>query len=251
MKKLLLIFFLFNSVFSCTQKKTKTKQKVVLLKVKDTAVKFPKYVNRNYVLGKFDYTKHPDFMQIPKELSSKTIYLRRDVFKMFKKMVVAAKKEGITLKIISGTRNFEHQKRIWNYKWNTKYKELPPLKRAKKILEFSSMPATSRHHWGTDIDINNLNNSYFHKGKGLKEYNWLVQNAHKFGFYQVYTSKKNGRTGYNEEKWHWSYTPLSSIYLKYYNQYITHKDITNFEGSEFAKKLDLIKNYVNGINSKI
>ncbi|MGY8911587.1 MAG: M15 family metallopeptidase, partial [Flavobacteriales bacterium] len=64
-------------------------------------------------------------------------------------------------------------------------------------------------------------------------------------------SKENGRTGYHEEKWHWSYLPLSKIYLNYYNQQITYKDINDFEGAEFAKEIDIIKNYVNGISLEL
>lgn len=157
-----------------------------------------------------------------------------------------AKKEGIQLKILSGTRNFNYQKSIWDRKWK-KYNKLPPKKRVLKILEFSSMPSTSRHHWGTDIDLNNLNNSYFEKGKGKKEYEWLVKNAPKYGFYQVYTSKKNGRTGYNMEKWHWSYFPLAKSYLNFYKKNISYKDIKGFQGANIAKDINVIKKYVDGI----
>ena len=80
-------------------------------------------------------------------------------------MVEAAEKEGISFKIISGTRNYFEQKAIWERKWQ-KYTALEPIERAKKILEYSSMPSSSRHHWGTDIDLNSLNNSYFNNGKG-------------------------------------------------------------------------------------
>lgn len=212
---------------------------------------YPSYLTKKYVLGQFDYTKNNNFILVPKALSSKKIYVRKEVFDMFLKMNTKAKKDGIHLTIISGTRNFAHQKRIWNWKWNHKYNSTPKNQRALKILEYSSMPGTSRHHWGTDIDLNNLNNSYFTKGKGKTTYEWLVKNASKFGFYQVYTSKENGRTGYNEEKWHWSYVPLSSIYLKYYNEHVTHKDINGFQGNEFAQKINMITNYVNGINPNI
>lgn len=212
---------------------------------------YPKYLNKNYVLGRFDYTKDSNFVKVSKKLSSKEIYIRKEVLQAFQELYNSAKKDGISFKIISGTRNFAHQKRIWDYKWNNKYKSTPKNKRALKILEYSSMPSTSRHHWGTDIDINNLENVYFSSGQGKKEYDWLIKNAHNFGFYQVYTSKKNGRTGYNEEKWHWSYAPLSSVYLDFYNKHITHQDINGFKGYEFASKIDMIKNYVNGINPEI
>ena len=115
-------------------------------------------------------------------------------------MYDAAKKEGITLKIISATRNFATQKIIWEGKWTGKRlheskenlaKTIPnPTERAIKILRWSSMPGTSRHHWGTDIDLNKLNNSYFEKGEGLKIYNWLIANASSFGFCQPYSPEK-------------------------------------------------------------
>ncbi len=231
---------LFGSIFACKSQGKEGRS-------------FDSKVNRltkNTVLGKFDYTKHADFIRVPANLSSKKIYLQKEVVKAFEKMANQAKKEGISLKIISGTRNFSHQKRIWERKWK-KYKSIAKSKRALKILEFSSMPCTSRHHWGTDMDINSLKNSYFKNGKGKKEYDWLVKNAKTYGFYQVYTSKDKGRTGYKEEKWHWSYAPLSSIYLDFYNKNVTYKDVNGFKGYRFASKIEIIKNYVNGINSNI
>lgn len=232
------IILLLGCFFSCVSQKKET-------------INFPDYITKNYVMGKFDYTKNDGFIKVKKAHSSKEIYIRKEVYTAFINMANAAKKDGISYTIISGTRNFAHQKRIWDWKWNKKYKDLPPNDRIKKILEFSSMPSTSRHHWGTDIDLNNLENSYFEKGKGKKEYNWLVKNANRFGFYQVYTSKKSGRKGYHEEKWHWSYAPLSSLYLKYYNKHISYNDISDFKGAKLAKKLNMISDYVNGIDSKI
>ena len=49
-------------------------------------------------------------------------------------MYNAAKKEGIALKIISGTRNFNEQKTIWERKWK-RYKSLDPIERAQMILD--------------------------------------------------------------------------------------------------------------------
>ena len=58
------------------------------------------------------------------------------------------------------------------------------------ILEYSSAPGTSRHHWGTDMDINALQNDYFsNKGNGAFLYEWLQKNAAKFGFCQPYNKK--------------------------------------------------------------
>ena len=135
----------------------------------------------NYITGRFDPSDHPDFMEIPPLYRDGQVrYVRRDVFSAFKKMYDAALKDGVRLRIISATRNFDSQKRIWENKWMGKTriengtdasKAFPePGERALKILEYSSMPGTSRHHWGTDLDFNALNNSWFEKGEGLKMY---------------------------------------------------------------------------------
>ena len=204
-------------------------------------------ITKDFVLGKFDYKNHELFIKTNATHTSKPIYLNVEVYEAFINMYNHADKDGIQLKIVSGTRNFAEQKAIWERKWE-KYQNLNPISSAKKILEYSSMPSTSRHHWGTDIDLNSLSNSYFESGKGKKEYKWLVENANNYGFYQVYTDKSSGRTGYNLERWHWSYMPLSIKYLAFYNNQVDYSDISGFDGSELAEALNIIPNYVNGIS---
>jgi len=103
----------------------------------------------------------------------------------------------------------------------------------------------------TDIDINNLEPEYFESGMGEIEYEWLVTNASKFGFCQVYSdfSKNDRSSGYQEEAWHWTYTPQSKRFLDEYNKIISYQDINGFIGSDLAEKLGMIENYVNGISS--
>jgi len=209
------------------------------------------YITDEFLMGKFQYSQHKRFMKIPKELSSKEIYIQQETLKAFEQMNRAANADGVTFIILSGTRNFSEQKKIWENKWNKYYPKYNNSKTtALKILEYSSMPSTSRHHWGTDIDINALNNEYFTNGRGKREYDWLIKNASRFGFYQTYDSKKSGRTGYSEEKWHWSYLPLAEKYLKLYNKRIQNDKITGFIGAESASEIDIIRNYVNGIATK-
>jgi len=204
-----------------------------------------------FVTGQFEFKNHDDFVQVDSTYANKEIYLQRKTYKTFKAMADSAKADGINFTIVSGTRNFDAQKSIWDRKWKASNAS-NGLAKAKEILEYSSMPMTSRHHWGTDIDLNDLNNSYFESGQGKKEYEWLKANANAFGFYQPYTDKSlNGRTGYNEEKWHWSYLPLASRYLQFYNENITNADIKGFKGAELADEIDMVKNYVNGISEKI
>ena len=222
-----------------------TKLKVV------KSVNFKK-IDKNILLGKLDYKKDSNFSIVNTKYSSKTIYLRNEVLLKFDEMYNAALKEGIKLLIISGTRSFNHQKHIWDRKWAKNIMKMDSISTIKEILKYSSMPSTSRHHWGTDIDLNNLQNSYFEKGEGKKIFDWLVKNAFKYGFHMTYDNQEESkRTGYKMEKWHWSYMPISEQYLLQFNQYIKYEDICSFKGSKFAchEDIDIIKNFVNGTNT--
>ncbi len=243
-------------------KPTQIPKKVKLTpKSKIKAKKAPTIYDKQYITGKFNQRKHPDFVRLDDRYCAyPDMYLRKEVYAAFLKMRAAAQKDGIKLVIRSATRNFFTQKRIWENKWTGK-KNIAggenlakttknPVLRAKKILRYSSMPGSSRHHWGTDIDLNDLANSYFEKGKGYKMYQWMLQNAHDFGFYQVYTEKKgaNPRTGYNEERWHWTYLPTSKKIIVKAKKVLKDEDFKGFLGAETAPKIHIVKNYVLGIN---
>ncbi|MEY4904167.1 MAG: hypothetical protein RLZZ292_1982, partial [Bacteroidota bacterium] len=104
-------------------------------------------------------------------------------------------------------------------------------------------------HWGTDIDLNSLNGGDFESGVGLKIYTWLSENASTYGFCQPYSKKGKARpTGYNEEKWHWSYLPIAQKLTEVARKKLKNEMITGFLGAEAAVKLDVVNNYVLGIN---
>lgn len=175
-----------------------------------------------YLSGRFDPQQHALFVK----LSDKGIpgdrphYLRGDTAAALKKMYTALKKDlpGVKFWVQSSTRNWFSQKLIWERKWELYRKRNPRLSDreiALLILRYSSMPGTSRHHWGTDFDINILRNDYYESGEGKKLYTWLRANAGRFGFCQPYTA---GRTsGYAEERWHWSYVPVASELQRQWN----------------------------------
>lgn len=206
---------------------------------------------RTYLLGRFDPAKDTNLTLIKSPYTNLGgMYLRKDVYKAYKIMYDSAKKDGISLLIISATRNFDVQKSIWEGKFRSYIKSYPDsVECSKHILHYSSMPGTSRHHWGTDMDLNSVQLSTFESGEGKKLYKWLSANAYKYGFCQPYSAKDTLRkTGYEEEKWHWSYYPVSSELLNKYDSLITYKNITGFIGSKTAQKIDIIKNYVNSVN---
>ncbi len=201
------------------------------------------------------------FTTVPVEFCSKAMELQPEVIEAFGKMRTAAAGAGIALTIISGRRNYEQQKVIWVNKWNKlQSRGIHGVDAVEHILRYSSMPGSSRHHWGTDIDINSLEPAYFTTAKGAKELAWLRANAHNYGFAEVYSPRTTGRsTGYQPEPWHWSYMPLASSYLTQYKQKIGYTlfgipdsknsdSVMVFSGSQFAKTVKIIENYVGGVN---
>ena len=217
-------------------------------------------LSESFLMGKYSASKRDDFVRISSKYASRSgMYLQRLPYDAFQAMYKDAQISGVRLKIISATRSFYHQKSIWEGKWdgkravgkikNIKRSIKDPLRRAKKILEYSSMPGSSRHHWGTDIDLNSFNNSYFASGQGKKTYDWLVKNGPRYGFCQPYTQKSNARpTGYNEEKWHWSFRPLSKHYTEQAQIRLFDKKFSGFRGANTAAQIGILKNYVLGIN---
>ena len=217
----------------------------------------------NYVTGKFDPAKHPLFVDLKKTdipVLRKDLYLRKEAAGAFSLLLKDFKKDNpkITISVISATRNFYSQRGIWEDKWTGERKISGtasinginnPVEKAKLILQYSSMPGTSRHHWGTDFDINRLNNEYYSKGEGKIIYDWLAKNAGKYGFCQPYTAGRD--SGYKEEKWHWSYTPLSKKFLAEWNSLHKGKGESFWEELIFAgskTSAGLAPLYVNSIN---
>lgn len=208
-------------------------------------------IPKKYLIGKVDYTTDSLFARIPDDLTTKhNVYLHKDALASYKKMAKAAAEDGVYVKINSAARNFNYQKSIWLRKWKGYEQDgLKGIAIAQKILLYSSMPGTSRHHWGTEIDLNSFNNKHFASGKGLKTYNWLTENADQYGFCQTYTAMDSLRnTGYQEEKWHWSYVPVAEKYTEAYARQVTYADIAGYKGSEFAEPMRMIPDFVLGIH---
>ena len=215
---------------------------------------------QDFILGRFDPLEQPQFVIIEQKYADRdSMLLQEEAYEAFLKMAAAGEAEGHSFCILSATRNFTYQKYLWENKWNGVFPinrtvnamEAYPdgLMRAEKILEYSAMPGTSRHHWGTDIDINGLENEYFEEKEGIEWYGWMKNNAAKFGFYQPYTKYDQHRPmGYKEEKWHWTYLPLARKYTEEAASLITDKMIDGFAGSEYSDRLDLVNNYILGIH---
>jgi LAS superfamily LD-carboxypeptidase LdcB len=159
-------------------------------------------------------------------LVGETHKLQKEVFEAFTEMQKEALKEGISIQIVSAYRSFNRQNEIWNKKYTAYISEgYLPQQAIEKIIEYSTIPGTSRHHWGTDIDIIDSLQKAPEKLLIEKNYNkggvysnlkiWMDNNAEKFGFYLVYDDN-HLRKGFKYEPWHYSFLPVSKSMLEAY-----------------------------------
>ncbi|MGB5555416.1 MAG: M15 family metallopeptidase [Flavobacteriaceae bacterium] len=154
------------------------------------------------------------------KLYGEGINLRKEAHDAFLEMKKAAYGDGIDIKIVSSYRNFYRQEAIWEGKYQRYTEEdgMEPMAAIDKIIEYSTIPGTSRHHWGTDIDIIDgyrktdgdvLVPEKFEAGGPFEDFKkWMDENSKKFDFYLVYT-KDPKRKGFKYEPWHYSYAPIS------------------------------------------
>jgi poly-gamma-glutamate capsule biosynthesis protein CapA/YwtB (metallophosphatase superfamily) len=209
------------------------------------------YPTKEFLTGRHIYGNDTNFVNIPSQytgLSKDNSYIQKSVLAAFERMYADAKADGITLRVTSASRNFNTQKYIWESKIKEYTEKYPDrIECAKRVLKYISLPGTSRHHWGTDLDFISKRPSYWDSAQGKKAYTWLEANAHKYGFFQPFGE---GRTsGHGEEKWHWSYYPLSDLYLKEYLKLVTTSDIKGFKSDFSAEKFSVISDYVQAISA--
>lgn len=174
--------------------------------------------------------------------------LLSEVIQAFEKMKKAALLVGIDIKVVSGFRSYERQRAIWNRKYKANRQAgLSPEENIQKIIEYSTLPGTSRHHWGTEIDIIDgtiesqgdvLLAEKFHEGGPYEPLHiWLEENAATFGFICAYPDQLQ-RTGFNYEPWHYSYAPLSRPLYRAYLDIDLKRVLTDsdLEGSNYLTK---------------
>ena len=167
--------------------------------------------------------------------------MQEEVYEAYERMRQAAAKEGIDIKVVSAHRSYHRQREIWNAKYKTLTLQGLPAKDAiQEIITYSTLPGTSRHHWGTDIDIiDNANpqsgdvllaEKFYGDGPSSALRSWMNRNAADYGFLEVYTGHPN-RKGFAHEPWHYTYHTLSKAYLEV---------LTNQVISEIAKDEQLL-----------
>lgn len=163
-------------------------------------------------------------------------YLHVDIVEPLKTLQKHALKAGQQLQVASAFRDFDRQLSIWNDKVSGRRQilnrqgkllnknNLSEWETVQAILHWSALPGSSRHHWGTDLDVFNpqcLPENYKlqltreeYEGGVLNSFNqWLgkVLSEPDCEFYRPYCGDPRLpiEDGVAQEPWHISYRPLA------------------------------------------
>lgn len=159
-------------------------------------------INCNYENDKIEYANilHFRYDECPQNLLvsvSDEIKVHKDLKFAFDKMQAKAKDDGVNIFIFSGFRSFAEQKLIFPKKFTDKSN--PSEEEFIARLKFSAPSKFSEHHTGLAVDINTVEDDFAF----TNEYQWLRENAPKFGFENSFP--ENNKQGLGFEPWHWRF----------------------------------------------
>lgn len=170
------------------------------------------------LVNKYHYIEY-DY--IPKDLINVDgITINKEVYEAFLKMKDDMRKEDLNIRIISAYRSYQYQEKLYNNYLKSE---------SQKVVDtYSARAGYSEHHTGLAIDVDNEKLDY-NKFYLTKEFNWMTENAYKYGFILRYPKDKETITGYAYEPWHYRYVgeeianyikKHNSTYEEYYYEFL-------------------------------
>lgn len=135
-------------------------------------------------------------------ISGSNIQLDSRVSERYAEMYAAAKLSGCVLTPYSGYHSYALQETNYNRKVNFYVNQGISAEEASQKASAQVLPAgCSEHNAGLAMDIVSASSDFIN----TKEYKWLCENAHNYGFILRYPEDKTAITGMNFEPWHWRY----------------------------------------------
>lgn len=137
-----------------------------------------------------------DLIEIPNYMAYNGKKMRVEALEAFQKLWKEAKKENLKITIVSAYRDYDYQSKLFQG-----YVQDKGLKYA---LNCSAKPGHSEHQTGLAIDVMGENGDY-NLFEQTKEFEWMKNHAHEFGFILRYPKGKEKITGFKYEPWHYRY----------------------------------------------
>ncbi|MBO7254465.1 MAG: M15 family metallopeptidase [Clostridia bacterium] len=142
------------------------------------------------------------------KISGKSVKLVKEAADAFKELSAAAKALEYSIIGMSGYRTYSYQESLYNrYLKNDTQAN---------VDTYSARPGYSEHHTGLALDVQTDTVSFSNFGQ-TKEYEWLMDNAHLYGFVIHYTEENKRITGYMPEEWHIRYLGVDAATYIYDN----------------------------------
>lgn len=161
--------------------------------VKTSAFSIDMLVNKHYKLDE-DFVPD-DLVEFDQEYCNDEVQEgNREAVVAFKNMYEAAKKEGLGLVVNSSYRSYQDQEEVCNT-----YKNLYG---EGYVSRYVALPGFSEHQTGLAFDIGSTSSKVFAESK---EYEWMKDNAYKYGFILRFTKSNAYITGFRSEPWHYRY----------------------------------------------
>ncbi|MCL2522546.1 MAG: M15 family metallopeptidase [Erysipelotrichales bacterium] len=201
MKKYLLVAISIIIIFTCSRVKADSE--------KNPATNLDSLlilVNKNYYLNEDYFPK--DLVYIENNQISRPVYINKEVYEQYKKLKRVALKNNFDIQAFSGFRSYYYQQSI--------YVNSP----------YQALPGESEHQTGLALDISLLEIGLIPEMGDYPIYDFLLENAYKFGFILRYPEGKEDITGYHFEPWHYRYVGLKHA-KAIYNQNITLEEYLN------------------------
>ena len=164
-------------------------------------IKQTPYLNKTYILvNKYIFLPH-DYVpngleEIDNNYTDSAKKLVKEAKYSFEEMAKDAKKENLNIRVISAYRSYEYQKKL--------YDDYVKNDGKNKADTYSARPGFSEHQTGLVIDVDNFKLGY-EQFESTKEFEWMQNNAYKYGFILRYPENKENITGYIYEPWHYRY----------------------------------------------
>lgn len=149
-----------------------------------------------------------DLVLINKNYSNENKYLRKEAAESFEKLSQTAKNLGYRIVAVSAFRDYDYQKNLFNHYVSEKGLDY--------ALNCSAKPGHSEHQTGLAIDVEGSNMDYDNFDKS-KEFEWMRENAHKFGFIMRYPKGHEHITRFKYEPWHYRYVGIPTATYIYEN----------------------------------
>lgn len=147
------------------------------------------FLNENYIPSNIKEINERYVLE-----SRRPAFFHGDVIRFLERMLDRAERDGIELKVVSAYRSFDEQ---------TSLKGQFTQVYGTGANTFSADQGYSEHQLGTAVDLTDpATGGTFPSFADTKAYEWLLDNAHRYGFSLSYPE---GNQFYVFEPWHWRF----------------------------------------------